>query len=153
MNKKLVITMGLPGSGKSYVVDKHYSGFMVCDCDEFKRNHTKYNPDKPEKLHVWSKMMNHNWMKNVMDTGVNMVYDSTGTDIDYIAELTETAKSYGYNVEVCFISVSVETAIVRNNSRPRKVSNDIIIKKHGQLEQALELNSRLADSVNVVVNE
>jgi predicted GTPase len=51
--KIAILTMGLPGAGKSYVVNKNFntSEFTVIDPDAIKEEKEDYNPKQPAIYH------------------------------------------------------------------------------------------------------
>jgi predicted kinase len=150
---KAIITMGLPGSGKSYVTDKQYPSMMKADCDAFKQLHPDYNPEHPELVHDWSKRCLDYLLQTLIESGDSFIYDSTGTDIVYIEALISKLLKAGYDIELLHVSVSIDTAIRRNSERPRKVPEHIIHTKQSQLDKAFAYLSPMAHTVNVVVNE
>ena len=131
---KAIITMGLPASGKSYVVGKQYPNMIKVDCDSFKQLHSDYNPERPESVHDWGKRCVEYMLQICIESGDSFIYDSTGTDIVYIEALISKLLKAGYDIELLHVSVSLKTAIERNNTRARKVPEHIIYTKQTQLQ-------------------
>lgn len=150
---KAIITMGLPASGKSYVTDKRYPNMIKADCDRFKVLHPDYNPEHPELVHDWSKKCLEHMIQTLIKSGDSFIYDSTGTDVTYIKRLISKLIKARYNIELLRVSVSIDTAIQRNNSRTRKVPEHIIYTKATQLDSAFERLSNIVHTVSTVVNE
>lgn len=51
---KVIIMIGGPGAGKSFVIRRDFGDMDVLDSDQFKATHSDYDPKNPAALHAWS---------------------------------------------------------------------------------------------------
>lgn len=153
MEKKLVIMAGLPGSGKSYVRSTKYADLPVVDCDEIKKSIQGYNPKNPRAVHEQSKILEAKEIYKNLGSGKSFVYDTTATNWAKLVKLIMDAKAVGYEVELCYVKVSLKTAISRNSQRERVVPEYIIREKYSLLPIALEILSSYVDNYIILRNE
>lgn len=153
MEKKLVIMAGLPGSGKSFVRSNKYSDMKVIDCDEIKKSLPGYDPKNPETVHAQSKVLEQEAIYKALGNGESFVYDTTATNWAKLVKLIQDAKGLGYTVELCYVKVSLATAIERNSKRERVVPQYIIEEKFSLLPVSLDVLAGYVDSFVVVKND
>lgn len=151
--KKLVIMAGLPGSGKSYVRSQKYAALEVIDCDEIKKGIKGYDPKNPGAVHQESKVLEQEKIYFELAMGNSFVYDTTATNWAKLIKLIQDAKGVGYEVELCYVKVSLKTALYRNSKRERVVPEYIINEKFALLPVALEVLSGYVDNYIVVNND
>lgn len=151
--KKLVIMAGLPGSGKSYVRAKEYPDFKAIDCDEIKKNLEGYDPKNPGLVHEQSKILEQKEIYFTLGMGQSFVYNTTATNWAKLVKLIKDAKGIGYEVELCYVSVSLKTALKRNASRERVVPQALIEEKYSLLPTSLEVLQNYVDVYKVVNND
>ena len=153
MDKKLVIMAGLPGSGKSYVRSKRYAYLDVIDCDEIKKTLKGYSPKNPSAVHEESKVIEAQEIYKKMGNGESFVYDTTATNWAKLVKLINDARAIGYKVELCYVKVSVKTALLRNSKRERKVPESLIMEKAALLPTALDVLSSYVDEYKIFNND
>lgn len=153
MDKKLVIMAGLPGSGKSYVRKTVYKDMEVIDCDEIKKTLPGYNPKDPDGVHAQSKVLEAQEIHKALGAGKSFVYDTTATNWAKLVKLIGDAHEMGYTVELCYVRVSLSTAIARNAARERTVPVDLIKEKHALLPISLEVLQGYVDLYRVINND
>lgn len=153
MEKKLVIMAGLPGSGKSYVRQNKYADLRVIDCDEIKKTIAGYDPKNPGAVHAESKILEAQEIYKAFGNGDSFVYDTTATNWAKIVKMITDAQAIGYKVELCFVNVSLATALARNAKRERTVDESIIKEKHSLLPTSLMVLQKYVDSYVVVNND
>lgn len=153
MEKKLVIMAGLPGSGKSYIRAKEYAGLEVVDCDEIKKSLKGYDPKNPMIVHEESKILEAQEIYKKLGNGESFVYDTTATNWAKLVKMIADCKAIGYSVELCYVKVSLKTAIERNSKRERTVPESIIKEKASLLPVALDVLSSYVDTYKIVNND
>lgn len=149
---KLVIMAGLPGSGKSYVRSQRYADMDVIDCDEIKKTLKGYDPKNPGAVHEESKVIEQQVIYEALSQGKDFVYDTTATNWAKVVKLIQDAKLIGYEVELCYVRVSLRTAIERNSKRERVVPEALINEKFALLPISLEVLMGYVDNYVVVNN-
>lgn len=153
MDKKLVIMAGLPGSGKSYVRSKRYAYLDVIDCDEIKKTLKGYDPKNPSVVHEESKVIEAQEIYKKLGNGESFVYDTTATNWAKLVKLINDARAIGYKVELCYVKVSVKTALLRNKNRERQVPESLIMEKASLLPIALDVLSSYVDEYKIFNND
>lgn len=153
MDKKLVIMAGLPGSGKSYVRSKRYAYLDVIDCDEIKKTLKGYDPKNPSAVHEESKVIEAQEIYKKLGNGESFVYDTTATNWAKLVKLINDARAIGYKVELCYVKVSVKTALLRNKKRERQVPESLIMEKASLLPIALDVLSSYVDEYKIFNND
>jgi predicted kinase len=151
---ELVVMMGLPAAGKSYVAEGRYTDtHSFVDCDLIKQTHPDYDPLNPQTIHDWSKEVAESQMQETFNNPTNTVYDSTGTNSKKVMRYIESAKKAGMTTKLVFVTVGIETSIYRNANRPRVVPEHIIREKANQIYESFDIVSPLFDAVEKVINE
>ena len=153
MDKKLVIMAGLPGSGKSYVCSKRYAYLDVIDCDEIKKTLKGYDPKNPSAVHEESKVIEAQEIYKKLGNGESFVYDTTATNWAKLVKLINDARAIGYKVELCYVKVSVKTALLRNKKRERQVPESLIMEKASLLPIALDVLSSYVNEYKIFNND
>lgn len=150
-----IMTMGLPGSGKSTVRNglANIAEFVIVDPDLIKESHADYDPKNPGALHVWSKKVAAAQLAVAIANDQNVIIDGTGTNTDAMVKNITDLQANGYTVEVLYVQVSLATAIQRNASRDRVVPVEIIREKAGLMATAVEIVSHYADRLTVINND
>lgn len=153
--KKAIMTMGLPGAGKSYTLNNNYdvTGYTVIDPDEIKKEKADYDDKKPSVYHEWSKKEAKARIARAMANGENLVIDGTGTNVEKMYKQITELQANGYTVEILYVKVKLETAIERNAKRARTVPVEIIHEKFETISTAYEILSSIANKATVINND
>lgn len=153
--KKAIMTMGLPGAGKSYTLNNNYdvTGYTVIDPDEIKKEKADYDDKKPSVYHEWSKKEAKARIARAMANGENLVIDGTGTNVEKMYKQITELQANGYTVEILYVKVKLETAIERNSKRARTVPVEIIHEKFETISTAYEILSSIANKATVINND
>lgn len=154
--KKATFTMGLPGAGKSTVLEtlNYYNGdFTIIDPDAIKAEKLDYDPKQPQVYHTWSQeQAKKRFMQAIIDNK-NIVVDGTGTSVERYAKQIKELKINGYEVTLLYVKVSLNTSLERNSQRERVVPKNVILEKFETIEIAYELLSSMVDIIKVVNND
>ena len=151
---ELVVMMGLPAAGKSWVAEGRYTDtHSFVDCDAIKETHPDYDPLNPQAIHDWSKAVAETQMQEVFSNPTNTVYDSTGTNSKKVIRYVESARAAGMTTRLVFVTVEIATSVRRNANRPRVVPEQIIREKADKIYQSFDIVSELFDAVESVINE
>ncbi len=86
--KKAILFIGLPGSGKTSIVNRDYAGdYAIVSSDLIKQSHKDYDPKDPEPLHQWSVKEAERQMRELSDKGISMCMDSGGVNNSYSSRI------------------------------------------------------------------
>lgn len=150
---KMIMTAGSPGAGKGYIIKKHYSDWNVIDCDKFKEQHPDYDPKNPGALHAWSSKECTKAIFAAIAADEDFIYDGTGTNIEKAVNFINQARLAGYEVEVVYVKVSLNTALKRNEMRERTVPADLLREKFATVSTAVDILSSYVDRVVTYNND
>ncbi len=143
---KVLFLCGSPNSGKSTVIKKlSYIPFQNIDMD----NYIKLFADKegfdldlrPDAPNIKQKTIIRNKsrdlavdrMENAINSMFAIVIDGTGRDVNMILSNKKVFEDWGYDTAMLFMDIDLETALLRNTKRDRKVPEHVIIKAHDNL--------------------
>lgn len=149
-----VLTMGLPGAGKSTVIARMGLDTMpVVDPDRIKEGHPDYDPKNPEALHDWSKRQAEAAISNLVADGSDLLIDGTGTNVEKMVRRAQDLQAAGYTVKVLYVQVSLQTALARNAARERTVPEYVVRDKAEAISTAAEIVARYVDMFVTVPND
>ncbi len=154
--KKAIMTMGLPGSGKStalHNMNVNLAGFILIDPDEIKKEHPNYDPNQPELTHEWSQQETMKRLAEAIENGQNLIIDGTGTNVEKMVYRIKHLQKNGYRVEVVYVKVTLETALHRNANRERKVPETVVREKAEHIDTAYEIIFKYANDTTVIEND
>jgi dephospho-CoA kinase len=134
---KAIFLAGGPGSGKSYIVGKsalNSLGFKVINNDNaFERYLSdaglEPTPDniyskQGQELRVHAKEITNKQMQSYLKGSLGLVIDGTGKDYVKITRQADKLKDMGYDVAMIFVNTDIETALQRNQDRPRSIPDE-----------------------------
>ena len=147
---KAFFLAGGPGSGKSWVAARTLegSGMKVINTDlGFERYAAKVGLDlkkmqsfsgfqqrQKEFLRQRSKSGTKTQLQYAVDGRLGLILDSTARDIPRIEREKRGLDFTGYDTYMVFVNTTLETALKRNQMRPRKVPDSIVIQSHKQIQ-------------------
>ncbi|MBC8430051.1 MAG: zeta toxin family protein [Pelagibacteraceae bacterium] len=147
---KAFFLAGGPGSGKSWVASRTLegSGMKVINTDlGFERYATKVGLDlkkmstfsdfqqrQKEFLRQRSKSGTKTQLQHAIDGRLGLILDSTARDIPRIEREKRGLDFTGYDTYMVFVNTTLETALKRNQMRPRSVPDAIVIQSHKQIQ-------------------
>ena len=138
---KAVFLAGGPGSGKSFVVGKSALkalGFRLINSDDafekgLKKAGLTTNPDdiasaQGQAVRASAKALTGKIMARSLEGRMGIVIDGTGKDYKKIKNQVNLLRSLGYAVHMIFVNTDLDTALSRNNNRPRSLPDDMVTK-------------------------
>ena len=152
--KLAIFMMGLPASGKTTLVNRRYAGagYVVIDPDEIAKGLPGYDPDDPQKTHERAKEIARQMFEGAIAAGQNFVVDGTATDPVKLKARMKLAKEAGYWVHLLYVTVPLETSLLRNRMRRRHVPEGVIMQKAEEVESSFKTVRSSFDSIEVFDN-
>lgn len=127
-----IILAGAPGSGKSYFIKDFlmkYKSFKVFDPDEINARRNKFKGSDNVHSHISGntelvkKYLKNSLMSDERDS--HFIYDTTGSDINGVKEITEIAGDSGYNVLVILLYRNFSSAMSSIISRGKSIGRTV----------------------------
>ena len=144
---KAVFLAGGPGSGKSYVVSKVVSGMglKVINSDEpFERYLVKAGlslkmPDEEQAERdierKRAKKVTAAKKGHAIDGRLGIIIDGTGKNYDKIEKQMRELQQLGYDTHMIFVNTSLDVALQRNEERPRKLPESLVVKSWNEVQK------------------
>ena len=163
---KAFFLAGGPGSGKSWVSTRALSGMglKVIDSDnafvsKLKREkltldfaaHNEKEIIARDKIRAKSKQVAGMQLSMALEGRLGLIIDSTARDVEKIQQQAQNLRSIGYDIHMVFVNTSLDVALERNRSRPRKLPDAIIINSHKQIQKNMGKLQRIFGVRNFVV--
>ena len=165
-----VFMIGLPGSGKSRVIDYRYAlsfatrrpdnHTIVLDLDAELLQHPDYDPADPDILYLAQGQSAYQWADARVEArfcaGLNdpetrrLVVDGTGTNSERQIRRMQQARNAGFFVKALYVRVPVKTAIARAAMRKRGVKPERIQAYQNRMAEAMQTAALHADEVETV---
>ena len=145
--------MGLPGSGKSTILEQKYAEMkkiaVMVDPDAEKTKHPEFDPKKPELVHDWSQGEAKKTLQRGMGEGKDIIIDGTGTNLEKMIKYITDLQGSGYEVTLVYVKTSLKTALKRNKQRDRVVPENVIREKAEFIATSFEHLSSIVEKVKV----
>ena len=152
-NPHMVFTMGLPGAGKSTVIQRENIEGDVIDPDAIKEAHADYDPKNPTALHTYSLGLAEQLFNKALTLGGQWIIDGTGTNAEKMVRKITQAQAAGFTTELLYVQVTLKTSLARNAARERTVPEDVVRAKALDISTSFDIVSRYADTVTVKQND
>lgn len=149
--KKLIIVTGLPGSGKSFFIEKENlaNEFYVADCDKIKEQFPAYIEDNAKSLNTLHDISRDILHKQILPYALknnkNVVIPTTGW-IDYVKLLANVGKVCGYSVEIVYMKTTPEKSM--KNVINRFMNGGRWVDPFFTLQRATSLDSQMMQFKN-----
>ena len=169
----MVFTAGVPGSGKTYVLNRLYGldSLEMLDLDAVMPEHPRFDPNHPELL--YEQKAAYDWADERIEerfqqlcrtpryssTGLGRMVclDGTGTNVERQRRRMREAKAAGYWTTLLYVHVSLETCIRRNRQRERQVPEPVLRDYLSRLDAAVQAvredEAGLVDEVVAIDND
>ena len=141
---KAVFVMGIPGSGKSYTVDKIAGSIMprIVNTDSSLEFLVKKYGD--DYKNVWEKhgpkteKMTQGKLKRALDGALPLMLENTSASASSILLRMGLLESLGYDIAMVYVNTDLGVALDRANKRDRVVDADFIKRAHNKIEKDVE---------------
>ena len=146
---KAFFLAGGPGSGKSWVSAKTLSGagMKVINSDsafEALLKREKMSLDfkgysdaeliRRDEIRAKAKRMTAASLGKAIEGRLGLILDSTARNVERIEFENSQMRAIGYDTHMVFVNTTLEVAMARNNERPRKLPDAIVIQNHKQVQ-------------------
>lgn len=151
---KCVFIIGPAGSGKSTICNQLYLKhleFVIVDPDDMKVKNPEYDPEDPQPIHEWSKLLSE---KKFIETvtnkcGTPMLVEATGKSWDNVARKIWLAQALGYTTYLVYVEAPLEVSIHRNRLRgcsgDRYVDENIVLEQNKNVQHSVEQLKTIVD--------
>jgi predicted kinase len=132
---KLILMVGIPGSGKSTVAKKVVDkGFFYLNADQIRAELYGNEIEQGDKEQVFGIFFER--LETAMKDGLKIIIDNTNLNPRQREPILQRAKQYGYeDIQLWFLDVPLELCLERNKNRTRVVPEDIITNMHNELHR------------------
>ena len=163
---KAFFLAGGPGSGKSWVSGKTLSGagLKVINSDEaFERMLKKERMSldfkgysdaelvRRDEIRAKAKRMTALSLGKAIEGRLGLIIDSTARNVPKIETEERHMSSLGYDTFMVFVNTTLEVAMARNNARPRKLPDAIVIQNHKEVQANIGRLQNVFGTNNFVV--
>ena len=147
---KAFFLAGGPGSGKSYVVKRTTKmfGMRVVNSDDVfeklvktagmnmdMRNYTKAQERRRDEIRDVAKRVTKAREKNYVEGRLGLIIDGTGKNYDKIEKQMRELQQLGYDNHMIFVNTSLDVALQRNEERPRKLPENIVVSSWNSVQK------------------
>ena len=162
---KAVFLAGGPGSGKSFVVGRtalQAQGLKLINSDDhferlLSREAMKTDPSsifspRGQQIRQQAKYLTNLQMRMAINGRLGLVIDGTGKDIGKIRNQKQMLETMGYETSLVFVNTDLETAMSRNNNRPRQLPDDQVKKMWNEVQNNLGSFQRMFGQNMIIVD-
>ena len=157
---------GGPGSGKSWVSAKTLSGagMKVINTDaafeallkkermslDFK-GYSEKELIRRDEIRAKAKRMTKASLGKAIEGRLGLIIDSTARNVPRIESENSHMRALGYDTFMVFVNTTLEVAMARNNERPRKLPDAIVIQNHKEVQANIGRLQNVFGTNNFVV--
>ena len=164
---KAFFLAGGPGSGKSYVVTRTTKmfGMRVVNSDDVfeklvksagmnmdMRNYTAAQEKRRDELRDIAKRVTRAREKNYVDGRLGLIIDGTGKNYDKIEKQMRELQQLGYESHMIFVNTSLDVALQRNEERPRKLPESLVVKSWNEVQKNIGKFQNLFRQTFIIVD-
>ena len=164
---KAFFLAGGPGSGKSYVVKRTTKmfGMRVVNSDDVfeklvktagmnmdMRNYTKAQEKRRDELRDVAKRVTKAREKNYVEGRLGLIIDGTGKNYDKIEKQMRELQQLGYDSHMIFVNTSLDVALQRNEERPRKLPESLVVKSWNEVQKNIGKFQNLFRQTFIIVD-
>ena len=162
---KAIFLAGGPGSGKSFIVGKTAlpaHGFKVVNSDdafELAMDKAKLVMDpetifstQGQEIRDKAKKLTNMKMQGYITGRLGLVIDGTGKNAAKIQTQVNGLRSLGYDVAMIYVNTDLDTAVARNDARPRSLPKVQVITLWKEVQKNIGLYQRMFGSKFLIID-
>ena len=164
---KAVFLAGGPGSGKSYVVARTTAMFgmrIVNSDDVFEslikkagmnmdmRNYSGKDLERRDVIRGRAKEITKLRQANYIEGRLGLIIDGTGKDYAKIEKQMRGLQQLGYDNHMIFVNTSLDVALARNEKRPRKLPEKLVVSSWNNVQKNIGKFSQLLQKGFIIVD-
>ena len=164
---KAFFLAGGPGSGKSYVVARTTAMFgmrIVNSDDVFEslikkagmnmdmRNYSGKELERRDVIRGRAKEITKLRQANYIEGRLGLIIDGTGKDYAKIEKQMRGLQQLGYDNHMIFVNTSLDVALARNEKRPRKLPESLVVKSWNNVQKNIGKFSQLFKNKFIIVD-
>ena len=164
---KAFFLAGGPGSGKSYVVKKTTAMFgmrIVNSDDVFEslikkagmnmdmRNYSGKDLERRDEIRGRAKEITKLRQANYIEGRLGLIIDGTGKDYAKIEKQMRGLQQLGYDNHMIFVNTSLDVALARNEKRPRKLPEKLVVSSWNNVQKNIGKFSQLFQKGFIIVD-
>ena len=164
---KAFFLAGGPGSGKSYVVARTTAMFgmrIVNSDDVFEslikkagmnmdmRNYSGKDLERRDEIRGRAKEITKLRQANYVEGRLGLIIDGTGKDYEKIEKQMRGLQQLGYDSHMIFVNTSLDVALERNEKRPRKLPESLVVQSWNNVQKNIGKFSQLFKNKFVIVD-
>ena len=157
---------GGPGSGKSWVSDRTLGGAgmklinsdvafeSLLNKEHMSLNFKDYSEAelvRRDELRAKAKRMTALSLGKAIEGRLGLIIDSTARNVERIEFENSQMRALGYDTHMVFVNTTLEVAMARNNERPRKLPDAIVIQNHKEVQANIGRLQNVFGTNNFVV--
>ena len=164
---KAFFLAGGPGSGKSYVVARTTAMFgmrIVNSDDVFEslikkagmnmdmRNYSGKDLERRDEIRGRAKEITKLRQANYVEGRLGLIIDGTGKDYAKIEKQMRGLQQLGYDNHMIFVNTSLDVALARNEKRPRKLPEKLVVSSWNNVQKNIGKFSQLFQRGFIIVD-
>ena len=164
---KAFFLAGGPGSGKSYVVSRTTAMFgmrIVNSDDVFEslikkagmnmdmRNYSGKDLERRDEIRGRAKEITKLRQANYVEGRLGLIIDGTGKDYEKIEKQMRGLQQLGYDSHMIFVNTSLDVALERNEKRPRKLPESLVVQSWNNVQKNIGKFSQLFKNKFIIVD-
>ena len=164
---KAFFLAGGPGSGKSYAVTRTTKmfGMRVVNSDDVfeklvktagmnmdMRNYKGKDLERRDEIRGRAKEITKLRQANYIEGRLGLIIDGTGKDYAKIEKQMRGLQQLGYDNHMIFVNTSLDVALARNEKRPRKLPEKLVVSSWNNVQKNIGKFSQLFQKGFIIVD-